>query len=376
MDSRIDSLEASSAVTITETTPATGDVLKTYTFTQGVDGSDNPITIGTINIPKDFLVKSGEVRAATATDHAADSTITVGEKVLDFTVNTVGNDGTGSHIIIPVSDLVDTYTGGNGIDVSNANVISTVIDSAANGNEFLSVSSNGLKVSGVSSAISTAKSEVIGTSNDTASSDTVKGAKRYADSLANNYATSTQGGKADTALQSISKGTDGTYVTTTVGAKSSNNQTVGVSVTVQAVSTSDASDNTKKGLAEASDVKTYVASVESALRGSTSAAGYVANDTLAALRNDINSITGGSGSIATQIQTALETLDSDVNVTSSASAGHVISVNDANNNGSSTTHVTAVNVLKSLTITDGKLSAATGETLEGIPTSTLNTVLV
>ena len=60
---------------------------------------------------------------------------------------------------------------------------------------------------------------------------------------------------ADSALQSISKGTDGNYVTTTVGTKTNNDQTVGVALTVQAVASADAS---LKGVAEASDVKTYV----------------------------------------------------------------------------------------------------------------------
>lgn len=53
---------------------------------------------------------------------------------------------------------------------------------------------------------------------------------------ASDFATSTQGGYADSALQSISHGTDGSYVTTTVGSKSGNNgakgQTVGVAVTI------------------------------------------------------------------------------------------------------------------------------------------------
>lgn len=81
------------------------------------------------------------------------------------------------------------------------------------------------------------------------------GAKAYANSLASNYATASQGKKADTALQSIAKGTDGSYVTTTVGAKSNNSQTVATSVTIQAISSAS---STAKGLAEANDVKTYV----------------------------------------------------------------------------------------------------------------------
>ena len=62
-------------------------------------------------------------------------------------------------------------------------------------------------------------------------------------------------GKSNTALQSISHGTDGNYVTTTIGTKTNNDQSVGVAVTVQAVSSAD---STHMGLAEASDVKSYV----------------------------------------------------------------------------------------------------------------------
>ena len=69
------------------------------------------------------------------------------------------------------------------------------------------------------------------------------------------FATSAQGAKADSALQSISKGTDGDYITTTIGAKAGNSQTVSSSLTIQALSNAGAS---AKGLAEASDVKEYI----------------------------------------------------------------------------------------------------------------------
>ena len=73
------------------------------------------------------------------------------------------------------------------------------------------------------------------------------------------FASATQGTRADSALQTISKGTDGSYVTTTIGSKSGSNgaktQTIATSVTTQAVSSAD---STHKGLAEASDVKSYV----------------------------------------------------------------------------------------------------------------------
>lgn len=143
-------------------------------------------------------------------------------------------------------------------------------------------------------AAADALADAIGESTDEASADTIYGAKAFATSAAASaasdkadkvasatsgnfagldsngnltdsgkkaadFATATQGGYADSALQSVSKGTDGSYVTTTVGTKSGNNgakdQTIGVAVTVQAMSSADA---THMGLAEASDVKSYI----------------------------------------------------------------------------------------------------------------------
>ncbi len=70
------------------------------------------------------------------------------------------------------------------------------------------------------------------------------------------FATAAQGEKADTALQSIAKGTDGSYITTNVGAKNANKvQTVSAELTIQAIADADADH---KGLAEAKDVKDYV----------------------------------------------------------------------------------------------------------------------
>ena len=95
-----------------------------------------------INIPKDYLVKSAEVKTCTTADTPVQGYI-VGDKYIDFVVNTVDNDGTASHIYLLVSELVDAYTAGNGINITNQNVVSVKLGTA-NG---LSLDNNGLSLS-------------------------------------------------------------------------------------------------------------------------------------------------------------------------------------------------------------------------------------
>lgn len=78
------------------------------------------------------------------------------------------------------------------------------------------------------------------------------GSAAYTESTA--YATSTQGTKADSALQEITK-TDSDYASINIGAKSNNKQNVKVDIKVKAVSAATAA---KQGFADAYDVQTYV----------------------------------------------------------------------------------------------------------------------
>ena len=139
---------------IVKDTTAQDGFIATYHLTK--DGAN----VGTaINIPKDYLVKSAEVKVATGSDASG---FPAGTTYIDFVVNTydtTSGSGTESHIYLNVETLVKTHTAGNGISISDTNVISAKVV-AANG---LSVNANGIKM-GVASA----------TANGAMTSDMVK----------------------------------------------------------------------------------------------------------------------------------------------------------------------------------------------------------
>ena len=91
---------------VVEATTTTG-YAKTYSLTK--DG----VETGTkINIPKDLVIKSGEVKVVTTPDVPYEGAV-VGDKYLDIELN----DATADHIYIPVKDLVDVYTGKRSINI-------------------------------------------------------------------------------------------------------------------------------------------------------------------------------------------------------------------------------------------------------------------
>ena len=131
---------AGSKVTI-EATDGTDDVLKVYTVKQG------GVEVGKINIPKDLVVSSGSVVKGNWVGNV-------------FTESEVGT-GTALKLVIanqtaPVYintlDLVKDHTAGDGINISDTNVVSVVVDPSS---EFLSVGADGVKVSGVSAHVAT-----------------------------------------------------------------------------------------------------------------------------------------------------------------------------------------------------------------------------
>jgi len=123
---------------VKESTPDTG-YFATYQLYGAVGGgTPTPITGSTkINIPKDYLVKSGTVDTVTAADKAPggkfenDSNFQVGDKYIDFVVNVKDPaQVTDEHIYINVKDLVDVYTAGDGVSIDSNNAISVDVASA------------------------------------------------------------------------------------------------------------------------------------------------------------------------------------------------------------------------------------------------------
>jgi hypothetical protein len=91
-----------------------------------------------INIPKDMVVQSATVETVTTTDVPYQGAA-VGDKYIDMVIA----NSSGTHVYIPVNDLFNEYSAGNGIDISSS-VIAIKIDNAnANG---LSATANGLKL--------------------------------------------------------------------------------------------------------------------------------------------------------------------------------------------------------------------------------------
>lgn len=106
------------AVTVEKLSTAETGYAHSYVVKQ-----DNVQVGATINIPKDYLVKSATVDTVAAADLTTlGNGFEVGDKYMDFIVNTKGNDGTDEHIYVNVKDLVEdtTYTAdGTTLDLTN-----------------------------------------------------------------------------------------------------------------------------------------------------------------------------------------------------------------------------------------------------------------
>ena len=132
-----------SKVTLESAEGTESGVLKVYTIKQG--GSE----VGKINIPKDLVVTSGSVVKGTWNDGTFTEDVSGSGTALKLVIANQTNP-----VYINTLDLVKDHTAGNGIAISDTNVISVQV--ADGSEEFLSVGKSGVKLSGVKDAINKA----------------------------------------------------------------------------------------------------------------------------------------------------------------------------------------------------------------------------
>lgn len=245
----------SAGLSIAKTAGTSGDTfLAKYKL---VDSNNNPLG-EEIVVNKDSALKSFELVASKPVDGGDP----ISGQFLKY-VYTLA-DGSEATEYVDVSSFLVESEFANGVAAGADGVVRGVVD---NSGEFLSVGANGFKVSGVSDAISAAKTELKGAAGDAASAETIAGAKKYADdavaAVAGNYATAAQGVLADTAIQGVTgetaitsaNGGNSTFVAVAASEDAAHEVTLSSTVKVQSVAGASAS---AQGLAEASDVKSYV----------------------------------------------------------------------------------------------------------------------
>ena len=103
-----------------EEVATTSGYLKTYQLKK-----DTAYIGAKINIPKDMVVQSGTVKVVEKVNVPYQGAV-VGDKYIDLVISNASS----SHIYIPVKDLVDVYTAGDHITISDKNVISAIVDTS------------------------------------------------------------------------------------------------------------------------------------------------------------------------------------------------------------------------------------------------------
>lgn len=123
---KLENNAAAGVVTLESADNATG-ALKTYTLYQGVLGTDDAAAkaakaIGTIDIPRDYLVKSAVV-STVETANTPYTGAAVGDKYIDFVINTKDSDTDASHLYVAINDLIHPIGA-----VANASEVQVAVD--------------------------------------------------------------------------------------------------------------------------------------------------------------------------------------------------------------------------------------------------------
>ena len=131
------------AVNVEVSGTTTTGFLKTYNITDLYSNKTY-----TIDIPKDLVVTSGSIVKGTWNGDKFTEEETGLEKALKLIIANQEDP-----VYINVKDLVDIYTEGNGITVSDSNVISAKKAETKDSEDFLTINGDGIKVSGINDAI-------------------------------------------------------------------------------------------------------------------------------------------------------------------------------------------------------------------------------
>lgn len=222
------------------------------------------------------FIKDGMVQNAELVNKAESGVTDVEAPYIKITFNA---DGGNNVIRFSVKDLVDVYDGANlklkslpttasYTAPANNDSVDTAVSKLAKGIEEAKTAATNAANAGVTKfgtktgeitlkATSSTNGAVNLTMSNNELQAAVVGLKSAAYTESSVYATSTQGGYANSALQTVSaSGTN--YITASAATKTGNDgaktQAISVSATIQTVANASAS---AKGLAEASDVKSY-----------------------------------------------------------------------------------------------------------------------
>ena len=210
----LNNLKTQSAVTVEKQATAETGFFATYVIKQ------NNAQVGEkINIPKDYLVKSATVETVTVADKPYTGA-EVGDKYIDFVINTRDTTETAEHLYLPLDALMAAISGGTNaeatVSIDAHNVITVTINKIAASKIAYSNTTSGSAVeetvqdalaridgdATTAGSINKAKADVIGTNADAKTADTVYGAKAYADDKVTNLNTA-----SDVAIATVNETT-------------------------------------------------------------------------------------------------------------------------------------------------------------------------